>query len=116
LRFDPTEEQTQAFVARLEKLIDRITALPQLSSEQRQVLSKARASLAAATHDEDLNLILDALREEFGSLSILRRAFRGRLRGEPASPGKYLVQLHVGDEIYPGTITVRSDPMLPSSN
>ena len=116
LRFDPTEEQTQAFVARLEKLIDRITALPQLSSEQRQVLSKARASLAAATHDEDLNLILDGLREEFGSLSIFRRAFRGRLRGDPASPGKYLVQLHVGDEIYPGTITVRSDPMLPSSN
>ncbi len=33
----------------------------------------------------------------------------------PALPGEYLVQLHVGDEIYPGTITVRSDPMLPGS-
>ncbi len=39
----------------------------------------------------------------------------GDRQGAPASPGKYLVQLHVGDEICPGTITVRSDPMHPGS-
>ena len=112
LRFDPGPEQTARFVRRIEKTIARISKLPQMSTEQRRPLNKARSDLQKAKTDYELNRIFDDLQENFGYMSIFRSAFRGRLRGQPVPPGEYEVTLAVGGKEYKGSITVRRDPML----
>ncbi|RMD99704.1 MAG: hypothetical protein D6814_05080, partial [Calditrichaeota bacterium] len=113
LRFDPTAEQTQKFVARLHKILDKIAKLPARTPEQEQVFRQARQDLQKArNNDVALNRIFDRLRETFGSLGIFRRTFRGRLQGKAVPPGEYRIELEAGGKTYHGTIRVRRDPML----
>jgi photosystem II stability/assembly factor-like uncharacterized protein len=112
LRFDPTPRQTERFIKRLEPVLNRISQLPKMSKEQREALKKAQQTAKKSTNDVELNQIANDLRDQFGHMNVFRRAFRGRLQGERAQAGDYMVNMNVDGEIYTGKITVRNDPML----
>jgi len=112
LRFDMTDEQRAQAVQRIGGLIERIAGVPKLSRSQRNVLNKARRDLQAVQVDKDLIVIRDKLQEAFGSMSMLRRAFRMNLRGDEAPTGTYRLTMTANGQQYYGTITVRCDPML----
>ncbi|MCP4727938.1 MAG: hypothetical protein GY863_23060, partial [bacterium] len=111
LRFDPTEEQKQQFTTNLSGLIDRISEFPGISRAQKRALNSAREDVGRAKHDTEYNRIVDDLREEFGHLTILRRAFGRRLQGRAVEPGNYWLTLKVNGNDHHGKITVRRDPM-----
>ena len=110
-RFDPTPEQINRFIKNLESNLDLIAKFPQKTKKQKQVLEHAQKMVKSSKSIEALNQLIDQLRKTFGSISLFRRTFRGRLRGEQANPGDYLVKMKVNGKIYTSKITLRSDPM-----
>jgi photosystem II stability/assembly factor-like uncharacterized protein len=112
LRFDPTPEQVKQFVTRVAQALDRIEKLPSLTSAQKEVVAWARKEISeAGSDDERLNAVRDKLMDEFADAGALPRFF-GRLQGEEAGPGEYLVTLHADGKSYTSTLTVRPDPIL----
>jgi photosystem II stability/assembly factor-like uncharacterized protein len=117
LRFDARAEQVQQFVTRIGPALDRLEKLPGFSAEQKELLAWARKEVReAGTDDARLNAVRERLLEEFAEAGLLQRGFVGRLQGEAAPPGEYLLRLTVDGKSYTGRLTVRPDPILTGRN
>lgn len=106
LRTDPTAEQTAQFVERVGRLLERLYNAPGTPAEQRRLAGQARAELAAAKSDAQLNALHERWQEQFPAVN-----FGPPLRGRAVEPGTYRLRLEAAGTVVEGALTVRPDPL-----
>jgi hypothetical protein len=90
------------------RLLERVEQSTAATAEQKKLAAQARAELAAAKGDAQLNAQHERLQEQFPAVN-----FGQPLRGRAVGPGTYRVRLETaGAPAVETTLTVRPDPML----
>jgi hypothetical protein len=108
LRRNPTKEQASQFVERVSRLLERVEQSTAATAEQKKLAAQARAELAAAKGDAQLNSLHERLQEQVPAVN-----FGQPLRGRAVGPGSYRVRLEAaGAPAVETTLTVRPDPLL----
>ncbi|MFQ5638028.1 MAG: hypothetical protein ACE5IR_08540 [bacterium] len=118
LRFEPTEKQRERFRALMNEFFEIFLRLPNLAKKERQWLQRQQKAFERAQTGEEFNQVRTDILNRYRYERSLRRVFGrrrflpGRLLGNLAEPGQYIVTLTAAGKTTRSMITVRRDPIL----
>ena len=110
MRFEPTEQQKNNFVKRLENVFMELQK--QVEGKQKEHLDQLHQKFQKAKTTDGYNKILSTVMQEFRSYARGRAFFVRPLQGQEVGAGIYTLKMILNGESYSGLIVIRDDPML----
>ncbi len=109
MRFEPTDQQKNSFVKRLENIF--VELKKQVEGEQKERLDELHEEFQKAKTTDGYNKILQTVMEEFRSYATGQGFFLRPLLGPEVEAGIYTLRMILEGESYSGFVAIREDPM-----
>ncbi|MGB6338955.1 MAG: hypothetical protein WBF32_04210 [Candidatus Aminicenantaceae bacterium] len=110
MRFDPSEEQRNEFLERLENVFSQLKE--RVDKNQMKLLDNLHKKFKSAETAEELNWIREQLLENFRILAPGRDFFGDPLQGPDPGTGTYRLILTANEKSYTRYLVIRKDPLL----
>lgn len=110
MRFEPSEQQKQSFVSRLENMFGELKK--QVDGESKERLEELYREFRDAQTADGYNKILQVVMEEFREYARDRSFFMRPMQGREVESGIYTLRMTVGGQTCAGLLVIRDDPMV----
>ena len=110
MRFEPTDQQKNNFVRRLENIF--LELKKQVEGKHKEHLEELHQKFREVKTTDGYNKILRTVMQDFRSYATGRAFFVRPLQGLKAEPGIYTLKMALDGETDSGLIAIRDDPLL----